>query len=263
MNPDVGLTNIQAAEPRDDGQPAHRNKERITLLHDKDIREPLFDFLEETYGTIRILEEKNMGRSRADIVMVTPDGLTGIEIKSDADTYARLARQVRDYDRYYDRNMVVAGTTHAMHIEEHVPPHWGIITVELLDGVPDFYMLRTPKPNPGRSMEKKLALLWRPELFALQQAFGLPKYKDKNKNFVISRICERIPGGLPEEAVHREISRLLFERDYTKAEEMIREYRKGELQKALERETDPEKQLELMLLKEEKARGLKRRRRRR
>ena len=32
----------------------------------EDIREPLFDFLEETYGKIRILEEKMMGRSRAE-----------------------------------------------------------------------------------------------------------------------------------------------------------------------------------------------------
>ncbi len=30
-------------------------------LHDRDIREPLFEFLEETYGRIRILEEKPWG----------------------------------------------------------------------------------------------------------------------------------------------------------------------------------------------------------
>jgi hypothetical protein len=56
-------------------------------LHDKDIREPLFDFLEEKYGKVRIMEEKQMGRSRADVVMVTESALCGIEIKSDADTY--------------------------------------------------------------------------------------------------------------------------------------------------------------------------------
>lgn len=60
------------------------------VLKDKDIREPLFEFLEETYGKVRILEEKTMGRSRADLVMVAPECLYGIEIKSDADTYARL-----------------------------------------------------------------------------------------------------------------------------------------------------------------------------
>ena len=33
------------------------------MLHDKDIREPLFDFLDETYGKIRIIEEKTMGKN--------------------------------------------------------------------------------------------------------------------------------------------------------------------------------------------------------
>ena len=99
-------------------------------LHDKDIREPLFDFLEAEYGKIRIIEEKTMGRSRADVVMVTEDALFGIEIKSDADTYTRLSRQVKDYNKFFDYNYVVVGTSHAHHIEEHVPDTWGIITVE-------------------------------------------------------------------------------------------------------------------------------------
>ena len=61
------------------------------IIHDKDIREPLFGFLEEQYGRCRVLEEKNTGRSRADVVLVTGCDLIGIEIKSDADTYVRLA----------------------------------------------------------------------------------------------------------------------------------------------------------------------------
>ena len=65
------------------------------MLYDKDIREPLFDFLEEAYGKLRIIEEKQVGKSRADIVMVLPGLLTGIEIKSDADSYVRLSRQVK------------------------------------------------------------------------------------------------------------------------------------------------------------------------
>ena len=60
------------------------------ILHDADIREPLFDYLEERIGKIRILEEKQTGRARADVVMVTERYLCGIEIKSDADTYTRL-----------------------------------------------------------------------------------------------------------------------------------------------------------------------------
>ena len=108
------------------------------ILYDKDIREPLFSFLEQQYGKMRILEEIRITKSRADIIMVLPDGVVGIEIKSDADTYARLAGQTKDYDRYFDYNYVVVGSTHAAHIEEHVPAHWGIITVEPVDEEIDF-----------------------------------------------------------------------------------------------------------------------------
>ena len=45
------------------------------MLRDRDIREPLFDFLEEYFGKVRIIEEKTTGRSRADLVMVLPDSL--------------------------------------------------------------------------------------------------------------------------------------------------------------------------------------------
>ncbi len=43
------------------------------IFYDKDIREPLFDFLEDSFGTVRILEEKRTGSARADVVMITPD----------------------------------------------------------------------------------------------------------------------------------------------------------------------------------------------
>ena len=66
----------------------------MAALKDKDIREALFFFLEERYGKVRILEEKNIGRSRADAVMITDDALFGIEIKSDADSYERLAEEL-------------------------------------------------------------------------------------------------------------------------------------------------------------------------
>ena len=72
------------------------------MLKDKDIREPLFTYLEERFGKVRIIEEKQIKKSRADCMMVTSDFLAGIEIKSDADTYARLERQIKDYNRFFD-----------------------------------------------------------------------------------------------------------------------------------------------------------------
>lgn len=216
------------------------------MLYDKDIREPLFEYLEEYYGKIRILEEKTMGKSRADVVMVTPDALYGIEIKSDADSYERLARQVRDYDRYYDYNYVVVGTRHAMHIEEHVPEWWGIITVESEAGTPDFYRLRVPRPNPKLDWKCKLGILWRPELAHIQEINHMPKYKDKSKSFVIHKIVSWIERETPQEGaayskgsytvernhsisvekLSMQVCTELFERDYNTIEQTLEEYRK-------------------------------------
>lgn len=197
------------------------------MLYDKDIRNPLFDFLEERYHKIRIIEEKQMGRSRADIVMVTEDAVFGIEIKSDADTYTRLQRQVRDYDRFFDFNFVVAGSRHALHIEEKVPGWWGIITVEKIEDQADFYMLRSPGENPKILWKKKLSLLWRPELAHIQEINQLPKYKQKSKAFVIEKIIEKVP----QDILTKQISDELFERDYNEIEEIIREYKAGRLEK--------------------------------
>ena len=91
------------------------------MLHDADIREPLFNYLEDSYGKIRILEEVEIARSRADVIMVTDDSLVGLEIKSDANTYVRLERQVKDYNLFFDYNYVVVGSTHAKHVNEHIP----------------------------------------------------------------------------------------------------------------------------------------------
>jgi len=233
------------------------------MLHDKDIREPLFDFLEETYGKIRIIEEKTMGKSRADVVMVTEKDLVGIEIKSDADTYTRLSGQVKDYDKYYDRNIAVVGSSHAHHIKEHVPDHWGIITVEFIDDVFDFYILRSPGVNPNLKLKNKLRILWRPELYALQQKYEMPKYKDKSKDFVISKISERVPDIVSVENMNEDISGLLFERDYTNVEETLKEYRKGELQKVIDLETDPQKKLEYMVMQADKKASFPKRKRKR
>lgn len=192
-------------------------------LLDRDIREPLFEWLETTHSMVRILEEKQIGRSRADVVAVTEQGLIGMEIKSDADTYVRLSRQVKDYDRYYDFNVIVAGTSHAGHVAEHVPEWWGIVTVELDRGQTDFYEMRTAKPNPKRKIEKQLSLLWRPELALIQERNGLPKYREKSKAFVQKKLLEKLPADL----LHAEIIHALFERDYTLIEAEIDVFRAG------------------------------------
>ena len=197
------------------------------MLYDKDIREPLFEFLENSYGKVRLLEEQVMGQSRADVVMVVPGALYGIEIKSDADTYARLKRQTEDYDLYYDYNLIVVGTSHAAHVEEHVPQWWGIITVEQEGEQTDFYFLRKPSVNPKLDWQHKIEILWRPELVHIQELNRMYAYKQKSKRFVADKIVETVPHDL----LAIQVSEELFERDYTKIWETIQAYRKENGQK--------------------------------
>ena len=200
------------------------SQETTNVLYDKDIREPLFDFLEDTYGKVRILEEKRTGAARADVVMITPEILYGIEIKSDADTYTRLAKQVKYYNWYYDRNIIVVGTSHAMHVKEHVPEWWGIITVELdeKDEV-DFYVLREAGVNPRVKNKRKITILWRTELNHLLELNKLPKYKAKSKLFVQEKLLEKVATEVLWPQAYEE----LFERDYNIIGQEIEEYRVG------------------------------------
>ena len=194
------------------------------MLKDKDIREPLFEYLENRFGKIRIFEEKNMGDSRADIVMVGENYVAGIEIKSDADTYSRLERQVKDYDIYFDFNYVVVGSSHAKNVSKYVPEHWGILSVEIIDGAFDVYTIREAAKNPNCVMLRKIRMLWRPELAHIQQICELPAYKAKSKDFVREMLTDRVE----TEKLNKLISDELFERDYTTIGDEIMSYRKAQ-----------------------------------
>ena len=55
-------------------------------MYDEEIREELFFFLEEEYGICRVIEEKVIGKARADCVLITESAFIGVEIKSDHDS---------------------------------------------------------------------------------------------------------------------------------------------------------------------------------
>lgn len=185
------------------------------LLYDCDIREPLFDYLEERFGKARMFEEKTIGKSRADVLMVTEGRITGLEIKSDADTYERLKRQARDYDRYCDENYVVIGKSHEKHVEEHIPVYWGVLVVSVNGREIVIEEMRPAQPNPKMKRELQLAILWRTELQNIIEQNHLPHYKQKSKRFVREKLLEKLEWDRLKAAVCEE----LFERDYTLLEE--------------------------------------------
>ena len=195
------------------------------MLKDQDIREPLFDFFDEKFGKVRIIEEKQIAKSRADVMLVLEEKLIGVEIKSDADTYARLARQVKDYNKFFDYNYVVVGSSHSKHIEEHVPEYWGIIEAISKEESVEFNVLREPEINKRAQrtykMKRKLSILWRPELSHIQEINGMPKYKQRSKDFVITKIMEKVPWDL----LHKQISEELFQRDYNTINQVSQDWK--------------------------------------
>lgn len=192
-------------------------------LYDEDIRDPLYDYLEAQFGKIRVFEEKNLGKARADMLMLTDDSIVGIEIKSDADSYERLKRQVRFYNKYCDRNYVAVGKSHERHVEKHVPPFWGIIIVAAEEGV---ILVREKRPalaNPKMKADHQIAIMWRPELQRILERSHLPKYRQKSKRFVQQKLMEK----LEWETLKLYMCEELFERDYTLWNEELEEFRKG------------------------------------
>ncbi len=181
------------------------------MLYDKDIRDPLFDYLEEQFGKIRVIDEKCLGRNtRADMFMVTESEFIGIEIKSDADTYTRLDSQIKGYDAYCDRSYIVAGSRHGKHVAEHVPEYWGIILVEHQGENVRFSKIREAASNPKWKPKLQLSLLWRQELDHILKRFHLPKYKQKSRAYIVERMLLK----MEYETLKRQACEELFQRDY-------------------------------------------------
>ncbi|MGN0244060.1 MAG: sce7726 family protein [Lachnospiraceae bacterium] len=191
-------------------------------MYDAEIREVLFDYLDEYYGKNRILEEKRMGRSRADLILLVEYELIGLEIKSDADTYTRLQRQMKDYNRYCDRNYIVVGQSHRRFVEKHVDEEWGILCVS--DTVE---MLREAKMNPRCKLEHQIEWMWRPELHRILIRNQLPEYRQKSKEFVQQKLLQKVEPMLLKQQMCDE----LFERDYQLIEEEINQYKSAQRQK--------------------------------
>ena len=124
---------------------------------------------------------------------------------------AKTEEDRKDYNKYFDYNLLVVGSTHAIHVMEHVPKHWGIVSVELIKDKMDFYEIRDPQKSTKTTLKNQLPLLWRRELAQIQQINKLHKYTGKSKSF----IEEYVLSSVPPEVLKRQVIDILFERDYS------------------------------------------------
>lgn len=173
------------------------------------LRDALCEFFEERHEKIRFLEEKNIGKVRADIIAVLEDGLCGIEIKSHSDSYTRLAEQIKGYNKFCDTCYLCVGSIHT-HADEHIPPEWGLVSMTVREGI-SFEIVREAQKNKKDPLKNQLSLLWKSELTSILQAEKLPKYTGKSKKF----ICDTLLNRVSPEKLKAYLCDALFERDYT------------------------------------------------
>ena len=183
-------------------------------LYDRDMREALFSYFEDSYNKIRFLEEFTMGKSRADAVMITDEELVGFELKSDKDSLARLHRQVLDYDKYYDRNYIVVGRHYAAKIDNEIPKHWGIIEVYDI-GTDDRVEIKVKEIRKAVSHDKnnlnrQLEFLWREELIDIIRHYKLGGVSGKNK----VKLRKMLRDGIDDYELKLKMQQQLMEREY-------------------------------------------------
>ena len=175
-------------------------------MNDKEIRKVLISYLKASTKEIRIYQEKKVGGSICDL-MVVSECLTGYEIKSDCDNYSRIENQVKNYEEFFDYNYVVVGRQHRDSISKYIPDSWGIVVIES-----DMVNVdRKPLFNKNRNITSQLSILWKLELKNLLNYFGLPMYAQKDRRFIINKLVESKSPNLLAERVAYE----LMYRDYS------------------------------------------------
>ena len=175
-------------------------------MDDKQIRSILIQFLKAGHEKLRIYQEKAIGGSVCDLMMVT-DSLTGYEIKSDLDNYARINSQVGAYQQFFNKNYIVVGKSHETSVAYHVPDSWGIVVVS----EESVSIFRDAKQNTAFNVKSQLSILWKLELRNLLNYFRLPLWSLKGKDFLIDRLMESVP----HDQLSAQIANELMNRDYS------------------------------------------------
>ena len=175
-------------------------------MNNKSIRKILIAYLQSLNDEIRIYQEKSIGNSICD-VMVVSDCLTGYEIKSDLDNYSRLDEQINQYNKFFDYNYIVVSQKHLNSAESKVPDFWGIICI-LDDKV---NVIRKAKSNFRVSRRRQLSILWKIELKNILIKNKLPLFAQKEKGYIADKITASVNADL----LGKQIARELLERDYS------------------------------------------------
>lgn len=126
----------------------------------------------EAQGRGCVLDEVGLehGQVRVDLLLLSPEALHGLEVKSERDTLKRLPAQVHAYSESLDLCTLAVAEHHLAEAQALLPPWWGVLVATRRRGL-HLLPIREPRPNPAPSPVACARLLWRQEVLAeLRQA---------------------------------------------------------------------------------------------
>jgi hypothetical protein len=119
-----------------------------------------------------------LGLVHADVIVDVADinaHLHGFQIKSAADSLARLPRQIRLYEECLEKLTIVCDKKHSRGVSALAPDWCGILEVTKgARGGISFVTLKAPKLNPHVRAARLAHLLWRPEAVELLRKLNVP-----------------------------------------------------------------------------------------
>lgn len=122
-------------------------------------------------NTATPIQEFRVGSSLADLVVLNGTS-TVYEIKSERDTLRRLASQVENYSKVFERTYVVTSAKRLLSLERDLPEHIGIITLSR-----DYTLQTAREATTNWELMDPVAIsrtMTIPEAFAALKSLGIP-----------------------------------------------------------------------------------------
>lgn len=157
-------------------------------MYDAELRAVLCDHLAFGCGVIK--REVTIGRTRADVVWIAPDGmLWGFEIKGDTDPVnsQRFKMQIEEYSKVFDYcTLMVSGNGNKITAARKVvPPWWGLAVVSPFSKI--IMSAQDGTVNTNVDLVELASQIWKRDLMQMLTQNGIAVRAPKSRKEVIAR----------------------------------------------------------------------------
>lgn len=163
---------------------------------EREIRDQLLSLLAERNTSSDVIAEEfrlDTGSSRIDVIQLGAE-LVGYEIKSEQDTFARLANQLHAYNRVFDRLYLVCGPRHLAQALALLPSWWGILQAsKRADGSVELKAIRPSTSNSRQEAFSLASLLWREEALAVLESANITTPKKASSHLLWEQLANSVP----------------------------------------------------------------------